>query len=403
MTRIASTPSLRESLDDDYYFQSPVGLDYRECTFCVMDTTATDISFDEDGVCSFCRDAKDRYARVCRLRSEGKSDFGNLVSRIRCSSRSNRYDCVVGLSGGVDSSYTAYLLKRAGIRPLAVHLDNGWNSELAVENIQLLVQRLGIDLLTHVIDWEEFRDLQRSFFRASVVDVEMLTDHAIAACLHRQAVKWRLRDIVSGSNTATESIMPKLWNHCKLDARNIRGIHRKYGRSRPKTYPWLSFTQRQWLRSFRRVRGIRLLDYVDYNKQEAEDALADELGWCPYTHKHGESTFTLFYQNYILPTKFGYDKRRPHLSALVASGQMSRQEAVRLLQKPLIKGPDLRTLYEFVTKKLGFDRDEFEQYLAAPPRSHYDFPSDRSYYFKYRRLVAGGGKISRLLFWPFIR
>ena len=403
MTRIASTLSRPETLGDDFYFHSPVGPDYRECTFCVMDTTASDIVFDDDGVCNFCKGAKDRYTRICRLRSEGELDFGRLVASIRRHGGSRKYDCVMGVSGGVDSSYTAYLIKQAGLRPLAVHLDNGWNSELAVKNIQLLVERLGIDLFTYVIDWGEFRDLQRSFFKASVVDVELPTDHAIAACLYRQAVKWRTRDVILGSNTATESIMPKLWNHRKLDARNMKAIHRKFGRIRPKTFPWLSFTQRLWLHSFRRLRPIRLLDYVDYDKQEAEDLLAGELGWRPYTHKHGESTFTTFYQNYVLLRKFGYDKRRPHLSAMIASGQMTRQDAVRALEKSLLKGSDLRELYAFTVKKLGFDNDEFENYLAAPPRSHYDFPSDRSYYFKYRRLVSGTGKLARLLLWPFIR
>jgi len=367
-----------------------------------MDTTAADIAFDDDGVCNYCQAARSRLESVLARRKSGELCFEKLVQEIRETGRNKRYDCIVGVSGGIDSSYSAYLIKKAGLRPLAVHLDNGWNSELSVKNIELLVNGLGIDLFTHVIDWSEFRDLQRSLIKASVVDIELLTDHSNFACAYHQARRRRIRHILRGKNTSSESIMPGGWTHRKRDARNIKAIHRRYGEIPIRTFPFLSYTQRNWHHSFWGIRHIRFLDYVDYDKERAARILDEELGLRPYTHKHGESTFTWFYQNYILPRKFGFDKRRSHLSALIVCGQLTRDDALKEIEKPLLTGEELRIGYDFVIRKLGFSLDEFEQYLDAAPRDHREYPSEMESYFKYRRIVALLGKTGHVAFRPFL-
>lgn len=387
------TDNLPEFLSDDYYYHSRPDSKYQICKRCVMDTTADDIAFDESGECNFCKRAERRYAKVLKQQSSGEYNFDELATRIRHAGRKRPYDCIVGVSGGIDSSYSAYLIKQAGLRPLAVHLDNGWNSELSVKNIELLVSGLEMDLFTHVIDWNEFRDLQRSFIKGNVVDIELLTDHSNFACAYIQARKRGVRYVLRGKNTSSESIMPKNWAHRKRDACNIRAIHRQYGEGPIKTFPFMSYAKRNWYDNFWGIKHVRFLDYFQYNKAEASRLMEDKLGIRPYEHKHGESTFTWFYQNYILPRKFGFDKRRPHLAALVVVGQMSRANALEELEKPLVTSSELRIGYEYVIRKLGFTLAEFERYLDAPSRPHRDFATDASYYFKYRRLISGIGRV----------
>lgn len=279
-----------------------------------------------------------------------------------------------------------YLAVKHGLRPLAVHLDNSWNSELATHNIASLVNKLGVDLYTHVIDWEENRDLQRSFFAANVVDIEMLVDNALIALNYRQAAKHGLRFILSGSNIATEGLaMPTDWNHLKYDARNIRAIHAKYGTIPIRTHPLISVGDYVWFEFGRRISWVPFLDYFAYNKFEATKTLERAVGFKPYPYKHYESVFTRFYQAYILPRKFGYDKRRVHLATLVASGQMRRDEAMSLLEQSAYPDPtqeaDDRA---FVLKKLGFTEEYFQAYMSAPKVAHEAFPSEAP---RHRRLA----------------
>lgn len=360
---------------EDYYFSPVRDSNYRECTHCVMDTTAAEIQFDERGRCNFCTAAEARLRDIERRRASGELDWQRLAAEIASQGKRKPYDCVIGVSGGVDSSYVALLVREAGLRPLAVHLDNGWNSELAVQNIQSLCNKLHIDLYTHVIDWEEFRDMQRSFFAAHVVDIEMLSDHAISAVIQQQSQKRRLPYALLGTNSATEGIMPKNWRHPKLDAKNIRAIHRRFGNISPRTFPWTSFTRRHWARRLGRFRPVSMLDYVDYNKERAISELQETVGWRPYAQKHGESAFTYFYQCYILPRKFGIDKRRAHLSGLIASGQMSRQQALQHLAEPLFSAAELKGKCEFALKKLGFSQAALEKYLNEAPRGHGEYQS----------------------------
>jgi N-acetyl sugar amidotransferase len=339
-----------------------------------MDTSAPGIVFDAAGVCNFCSSHEEKVALTPSVRPDANERLSALLEQIRAGRRGD-YDSIVGLSGGVDSSYVAYQAVRLGLKPLAVHFDNGWNSELAVKNIEQIVKRLQLDLLTFVIDWEEFRDIQRSFFRAHVIDIEMVTDHAIFAAIYHIAHEHRIRYILSGTNARTESIMPVAWQHFKFDLRNLKAIHRRHGTIPIKRYPTLSVWGMAWNHYVWGAKSVSLLNYLPYRKDEAIRTLQSELGWNYYGGKHYESVFTKFYQAHILPVKFGVDKRRCHLSDLVMNGEITRDDAMRELQQPLYDPVALEQDREYVCKKLGFSQAEFAEYLAAPPVSHYTYPS----------------------------
>ena len=348
----------------------------RTCARCVMDTSAQNIVFDADGVCNFCRDFEAKLPELRRLQGDPLA-LRHLVDAMRAVGKGKPYDCVVGLSGGVDSSYVLHLVKEQGLRPLAVHLDNGWNSELAVANIHALVDKLGVDLYTHVIDWEENRDMQLSMFKAGVIDIELLMDNAMLALNYQCAARYRLRHIVSGSNRATEGVrMPLGWNHFKLDARNIRAIHRQFGTVPIKTHPLVGTLAHLRYKYWNKLQWVSWLDYVDYNKQTAIDVLVARYGYKPYPYKHYESVFTRFYQGHILPVKFGVDKRRVHLSTLILSGQISRTEAVVDLAAPAYDPQQLQRDQQFVLKKFGVDDGWFSRYVQAPVHAHSDYPSE---------------------------
>jgi N-acetyl sugar amidotransferase len=356
--------------------------DRRVCTRCVMDETAAEISFDADGVCNFCTDFLAKLAAARDKVGDAIAHKDEFIAAVKSAGRGKEYDCVVGVSGGVDSSYVLYLAVKHGLRPLAVHLDNGWNSELAAHNIASLVNHLKVDLYTHVIDWEENRDLQLSFFRANVVDIEMLMDNAMLALNYSQAARYGLKYILGGSNLSTEGLtMPRNWSHYKRDSRNIRRIHRRFGSVPIKTHPLLSTLGHMWYELARGIRWISFLDYFPYNKFVALDTLQKELGYKPYPYKHYESVFTRFYQAYILPRKFGYDKRRVHLATLVASGQMSRQEALDLLEQPPYADPKQEEQDRlFLLKKLGFTEQSFAQYMREPAVPHAAYGSELPLY-----------------------
>lgn len=344
------------------------------CTRCVMDTSAPDIEFDAEGVCNYCKTHVEKVALTPASRPDAPQKLAEVVDMLKRSRRGD-YDSIIGLSGGVDSSYVAYQAVKLGLKPLAVHFDNGWNSELAVKNIEQIVTRLGLDLQTFVIDWEEFRDIQRSFFSANVIDIEMVTDHAIFAALYRLARQHRIGHILSGTNAATESIMPPAWQHFKFDLRNLKAIHRRYGTLPIRRFPTLSIWGMAWNHYVQGARSVSLLNYMPYRKGDAIRTLQSELGWQYYGGKHYESVFTKFYQAHILPVKFGVDKRRIHFSDLIMNGEMTRDEALQELDKPLYEPAALAQDFEYVCKKLGYSIEEMRSYLAAPPVSHYAYPS----------------------------
>jgi len=348
------------------------------CSRCVMDTSDPAISFDENGVCSRCHAADIQLQRVRLSPEESERRLAEAAAEISRAKTKDGYDSIVGLSGGVDSSYTALLAHKLGLRPLAVHLDNGWDSETAVSNIRGVAERCGIDLVTLVIDWPEFRDLQRAFFKAGVIDIELLTDQAIVATMFRLCREHGCRYILSGTNVATEHGVPGEWAWNKQDLTNIRAIHRQFGSIPLRTFPTMGL----WSTIFQRYMGlgpkfVELLNMANYRKLDAIEELKRETGWRDYGGKHYESIFTKFYQAYILPTKFGVDKRRAHLSALIRNGEIQRNEAVAALKKPLYDPDELRRDKEFIIKKLGFTETEFDQMMREPPVPHDRYRSDR--------------------------
>lgn len=350
---------------------------YRVCARCVMDTSDPEIRFDGNGHCNHCIAYYQRARRELLEPEAAQRALAALVERIRSAGARREYDCIIGVSGGVDSTYTAYAVKRLGLRPLAVHLDNGWNSELAVDNIKHTLEVLGIDLVTHVIDWPEFRDLQLSFLKASVPDTEMPTDHAIFAVLLNTAYRRGIRYVLTGSNIATEAIMPPSWNHNKWDLKHLRAIHRRFGTKKLRTFPQLGPAGFLYYVLIKGIKYVPILNLLGYDKQMAKDVIARELGWRDYGGKHFESVFTRFYQGYILPRKFGYDKRRAHLSTLICAGTITREEALCELEKHPYDGYDLEGEIEYVAKKFGLTREAFEDLMARPLKRHLDYPANR--------------------------
>ncbi len=347
------------------------------CKRCVLDSRTPEITFDSEGICSYCRLFESRLKSPEFSEAERHKHFDRIVAEIRKNGRGKKYDCVMGLSGGADSSYAALIATRAGIRPLIVHVDNGWNSESAVKNIECVVRGLNLDLITHVIDWEEFRGLQKSLLRASVVDLELVSDHAIVSSMFRAAQQHGVKYIVTGDNYATESTLPRGWNHRKSDLANIRAINDSYEHVAIKTFPHMGAIEQLIHSKLLRIEYVGLLSYVRYVKTEAVEELRQVLGWRSYGAKHFESIITRFYQGYFLPTKFGIDKRKFHFALLINSGQMSKEQALAELEKSPYDPALIAQDREYVCKKFGITDAEFEAILHDPPRSHYAFKSDQ--------------------------
>jgi len=357
---------------------------YRQCSIGVLDTRDDPgMRFDADGRSHYYIDYKRAEAELVHSGPEGEEMLQNLASKIREDGRSKPYDCILGLSGGVDSSYVALQARRLGLRPLAVHLDNGWNAELAVQNIEQIVSRLEIDLTTHVIDWREFRDLQRAYLKASVIDIEVVSDHAIFALLYRLAAQYGIKHILSGTNVVTEHVMPPHWIYAKTDHVNIKAIHKAYGQVPLRSYPFMDLKIKKWDQMFRKIRSHSILNLLPYNKAEVKQRISEEWGWRDYGGKHHESIFTRFYQGYILPRKFGVDKRRAHLTNLIYSGQNTKSEALAELAQPPYDPDQMCEDRLFVAKKLGFSIEEFDGIMSVPPRPHDDFEVERSIYETY--------------------
>ncbi|MBA3403188.1 MAG: N-acetyl sugar amidotransferase [Gemmatimonadaceae bacterium] len=358
--------------------------DYRQCSVGVLDTRDDpQMRFDADGRSHYYHEYLRAEEAHVRKGPEGRRELEALADGIRARGKGKPYDCIMGLRGGVDSTYVAYVAKQLGLRPLAVHFDNGWNSEPAVRNIENTVGRLGFDLETYVINWDEFGDLQRCYLKASVVDIEVVTDHAIFATLYRIAASHGIRSILSGTNVVTEQVMPPHWIYNKTDHINIRAIHKEFGTVPLKTYPFMDLKVKKYYQLMRGIRSHSILNFVDYDKARVKRVIADELGWRDYGGKHFESIFTRFYQGYILPTKFGIDKRKAHLSNLVFSGQLTRRQALAELAEPIFSPDQLASDYEFVLKKLELTEQQFAELMSRPQRLHTDFATEQSVYDAY--------------------
>lgn len=355
--------------------------EYRICTRCLMDTTDPEIQFDEMGVCNHCHDYDRLISQRVLTGQAGLSYLETLVEQIKRDGVGKPYDCLMGVSGGVDSTYVAYVVKKKfGLRPLAIHMDNGWDSELAVKNIEETLKRLEIDLYTNVLNWEEFKDLQLAFLKASTPDSEIPSDHAIWAVIGDMAEKLKVRYILTGFNVRTETHLPRTWSQGHFDWKYIQSVHKQFGRNKLKTFPHQGFVT--YYRRLLSLSRVDILNYLDYNKQEAMQLLENELGWRYYGGKHHESIYTRFYQGYILPAKFGYDKRRSHLSSQICSGELDRDAAIVELQRPAYAPSLQEDDREYVVKKLGLNDAEFDAIMKLPLKKFWDYPS-------YARIVEG--------------
>jgi aminotransferase len=347
---------------------------YQQCTRCVMDTSDPEISFNEEGVCNHCIEFETVTQKNWFPNEEGRVRFAGIVDRIKVAGRDKEYDCILGLSGGVDSSYLALKIHEWGLRPLVMHVDAGWNSELAVNNIEALVKHCGFDLHTHVVDWDEMRELQLAYLKSGISNQDVPQDHIFFSSLYHFATKNRIRYIMSGGNLATEGIFPSSWHGSAMDAINLNAIFKKHGKGRLRNYKTISFFDYYLYYPFvKKMRTVRPLNYMPYNKAEALKELQETVGYKPYARKHGESLFTKLFQNYYLPTRFGYDKRRPHLSSLIVSGQMTRYDALTELEKPLYVPDELEIDIAYCCKKLKISRSEFDEMLSIPKSRHTDF------------------------------
>jgi N-acetyl sugar amidotransferase len=363
---------------------------YQECKKCILDTTDyPEIVFDENGICNICKTYDWLAAKYIFHGDAGKKKLNEMLATIRkAKKRNSKYDCLLGISGGADSSYVAFLSKQWGLNPLVVHIDNGWNSELAVKNIEVVLKALSFDLYTYVINWEDMKDMHLSFLKASVVDIELPYDNTFLAALYKVARKFKLKHILIGDNIETEGWLPPNFNHNKMDSMNIRDIHKRFGMKKITDFPSFGIF-REFLYS--RILNIKIhspLNFIEINKAAVKSFLIDNFNWRDYKYKHYENIFTRFYQGYILPVKFGIDKRKSHLSTLICSGQMAKEMALVEIAKPIYTTEKLRVDKEFVIKKLGLEPEEFDKIMALPIKKHTDYKSYINYFNKLKSCLT---------------
>ena len=352
--------------------------EFRQCTRCIMDTTDPDIVFDSKGVCNHCYKF-DEIQKTRMFDSDEQRDQQKevLLEKIKAGGKGKPYDCIIGVSGGVDSTYVAYLVKEVfGLRPLAVHFDNGWNSELAVKNIENILEKMDIDLFTYVVNWEEFKDLQLSFLKASTPDGEVPTDHAIIAVLYNLAVKHGIKYILNGVNYASEAIMPLKWGYGYYDSKYIGAVQKEFGTKKLKSYPRLNLAKLGYYSKVKKIQFVPILNYVDYFKEDAMNLIQNKLGWKYYGGKHYESIYTRFFQSYILPQKFEIDKRKAHFSNLVLSGQITKSEALEELKKPVYPADLMKDDKEYAIKKFNISAEEFERIMELPTKTFQEYPNN---------------------------
>lgn len=339
----------------------------KRCTRCLYDEFTPRIVFDASGVCSYCH-AYDRMDAEHPTGEEGQRRLEAFAAEIREAGRRKKYDCIVGVSGGCDSSYTLYLAKKLGLRPLAVHFDNTWNSTTATENIRNVLKALDVDLYTLVVDNEEYDDIYRSFLEAGVIDIEAPTDIGLAATIYRAAAKFGVSYTLEGHSFRTEGISPLGWLY--MDGKYIKSVHRRHGTVRMKTFPNMTLTKFLYWTSVKRIRKIRPLYYIDYHKEPAKALLERELGWKWYGGHHLENRFTAFYHSYFIPRRWALDFRVLGYAGLTRAGQMTRDEGLALLSQPPYLEPDL---LQYVKKRLGYSDEDFERVMTLPKRTFRDY------------------------------
>lgn len=353
----------------------PEDRSYQVCTRCVIDSTDPDVVFDEEGVCNHCYYFDISVQPNWFPNDEGKAKLEAMIADIKEHGKGKEYDCIIGLSGGIDSSYVAVKVVEWGLRPLVVHVDAGWNSELAVKNIEQIVSKLGLDLVTHIVDWPEMKDLQLAFLKSNLANQDVPQDHAFFAALYSYAIKSDIKYVISGSNYATESVLPQSWGYNAMDIAHLEGIHKRFGVKKLKTFPRVSFFD--FYINYPRIKKMQVLaplNYMPYDKEEAIGILEKDYGWRYYGGKHYESRWTRFFQGFYLPHKFGYDKCKAHFASLVLAEQMSREQALEELKKPLYTDNELEMDKAFIAKKLGISVEELDGLIKQDPRHYTEFP-----------------------------
>ncbi len=358
-----------------------------QCRRCVL-TSQDDryLSIDGEGVCNHCREFDISFNPVSE--NERKAELNKVLTEISAFNSKAEYNCITGVSGGIDSTYLIVKALEVGLKPLLVHFDNGWNTSESVNNLNNLIDKYKLDLITYVVDWDEFKDIQTAMLKASVIDIELPTDHGFIAVLFKEALRRKIPYIITGHNSASESILPKSWHHCKMDYLNVISIHKKFGKRKLKTLPYIDFFKMYNIEKKKKLKSFNLLDYINYDRNKAIEELREHMGWQDYGGKHEESLFTRFYQGYILPVKFGVDKRKAHVSSAINMGIMSREEAYQIINTPVYSVNDLQNDMDFVLKKLELTSLEFDKIMNLPIKSHLDYPSLYNRHYKWARMLG---------------
>ena len=367
---------------------------YQVCTNCVMDTTDSKITFDERGVCDHCHNFYKNIKPNWHPDERGRKELEAIIAKIKKSGAGKDFDCLLGISGGVDSSYMLHIVvTEFGLRPLVFHVDGGWNSELAVHNIEVLIDKLGLDLYTEVIDWAEMRDLQLAFFKAGVPHIDIPQDHAFIATLYNYAERYNIKYILNGGNYSTECVRnPMEWMYYGTDMAQIKDIHRRFGTIPLKNYPLSPILKHKlYLRYIKGVKVVKPLNYIPYIKKDAIEVLTKTYGWREYPQKHFESRFTKFYESYWLPVKFGYDPRRVQYSSLILTGQMTREEALERLKEPAYDPETIHDEFKYIAAKLDITEDELRSYLNAPNKSYKDYKNQEGLFILGARILQAIG------------
>lgn len=368
-------------------------IEVKVCTRCLMDTSDSRIFFDNEGVCNNCTHFLNIVKPKWDLDVNENLKFKELINSIKKVGKNNKYDCVIGLSGGLDSSFLLHsAVKNYGLRPLVFHVDGGWNTEAAVRNIDALVSGLGLELITDVINWKEMRDLQLSFFRSGVPHIDLPQDHAFIASLYKFATENNIKFILNGSNYSTEGIRnPVNWGWFGTDLVQVKDIHSKFGNITLNKYPLSGILNHKfYLRYIRGIQVVYPLNFIDYRKKEAEDILFKEYGWLPYPQKHFESRFTKFFEGHWLPSRFGFDTRKPQFSSLIITGQMSRADGEAKLRELPYPIEEVERDYEFIASKLRISVDELKKYHSMPIKSYKDYKNQEF-------LFTLGSRLTRFL------
>jgi N-acetyl sugar amidotransferase len=350
--------------------------EYQICRNCVMDTSDTRIEFDSNGMCDHCNDFYTNVKPHWKVDASSRNELSKIIEKIKTEGKGKDFDCILGLSGGVDSSYMLHIaVKEFGLRPLVFHVDGGWNSELAVHNIQMLVDKLGLDLYTEVINWEEMKDFQLAFFKSGVPHIDIPQDHAFVATLYNFAYKYNIKYILNGGNISTECVRnPMEFLYYGTDMAQINDIRKKFATIKMDSYPFSSVLRHKFfLRYVKGVKVIKSLNYMPYIKSDALRLLEKEYGWKPYPQKHFESRFTKFYEGYWLPERFGFDTRRVQFSSLILTDQMKREEALEQLKKTAYNPETIDDEFNFIATKLGITSLELKEYFKMPKKFYWDY------------------------------